>query len=41
MNSVLAESLMTKVQGAIGSVLPDTVTSEMSRKLNQPGSANK
>lgn len=40
-DSILAESLMTKVQGAIGSILPDTVTAEMNRKLNEPGSANK
>lgn len=40
-DAVLAESLMTKVSGAIASVLPDTVTAEMNRKLNEPGSAKK
>lgn len=40
-DSILAESLVTKIGGAIGSILPDTVTSEMNRKLNEPGSANK
>ncbi|MEH2069074.1 MAG: SDR family NAD(P)-dependent oxidoreductase [Nostoc sp.] len=40
-DSVLAESLKTKIQGAIGSVLPDTVTAELNRQLNEPGSANK
>lgn len=39
-DSVLAESLKTKVQGAISSILPDTVTAEQNRKLNEPGSAN-
>jgi uncharacterized protein len=38
-DAILAESLKTKVQGAISSVLPDTVTAEMNRKLNEPGSA--
>ena len=37
-DAILAESLMTKVQGAIGTILPDTMTSEMNRKLTQPGS---
>lgn len=40
-DAVLAESLLTQVSGAIASVLPDTVTSEMNRKLNEPGSAKK
>lgn len=40
-DSTLAESLVTKIGGAIGSILPDTVTSEVNRKLNEPGSANK
>lgn len=40
-DSVLAESLKTKIQGAVSQVLPDTVTAEMNRKLNEPGSANK
>ncbi len=30
-----------KNQGAISSILPDTVTAEINRKLNEPGSANK
>lgn len=37
-DGILAESLMTKVQGAVSKVLPDTVTAEMNRKLNEPGS---
>ncbi len=40
-DSVLAESLKTKIQGAVSQVLPDTVTAELNRKLNEPGSANK
>lgn len=40
-DAILAESLKTKVQGAISSILPDTVTAEMNRKLNEPGSADK
>lgn len=40
-DSTLASSLKTKVQGAIASILPDTVTAEMNRKLNEPGSADK
>ena len=40
-DSVLAESLKTKIQGTISSVLPDTVSAEQHRKLSEPGSANK
>lgn len=40
-DSVIAESLMTKIQGTISSVLPDTVTAELHSKLSEPGSANK
>lgn len=40
-DSVLAESLMTKIQGTISSILPDMVTAEQHRKLSEPGSANK
>lgn len=40
-DSILAESLVTKIGGAIGSILPDTITSEMNRKLSEPGSADK
>jgi uncharacterized protein len=40
-DSILAESLLTKISGAIGSILPDPVTAEMNRKINEPGSANK
>ncbi len=40
-DSILAESLKTKVQGAVSKVLPDTATAELNRKLNEPGSANK
>jgi len=39
-DSILAESLKTKVQGAVSKVLPDTATAELNRKLNEPGSAN-
>ncbi len=39
-DSTLAESLVTKIGGAIGSILPDTVTAEMNRKINEPKSAN-
>jgi short-subunit dehydrogenase len=38
-DSILAESLKTKIQGAIGSILPDTVTAEQNRKITEPGSA--
>jgi hypothetical protein len=38
-DAVLAESLKTKVQGVISNILPDTVTAEQNRKLNEPGSA--
>lgn len=38
-DAILAESLKTKVQGAMGSILPDTVTAELNRKLNEPRSA--
>lgn len=40
-DGVLAESLKTKVEGLVSKILPDTVTAEMNRKLNEPGSANK
>jgi uncharacterized protein len=38
-DSVLAESLLTKVAGAVSHVLPDTVSAEMQAKLTEPGSA--
>jgi len=37
---VVAGSIMTKMQGAMATVLPDTVTAEQHRKLAEPGSAN-
>lgn len=40
-DSILAESLKTKIQGTVSQFLPDTVTAEQNRKLNEPGSANK
>ncbi|MEH2250415.1 SDR family NAD(P)-dependent oxidoreductase [Nostoc sp.] len=40
-DSVLAESLKTKIQGTVSQFLPDPATAEQNRKLNQPGSANK
>lgn len=39
-DSVLAASLKTKIQGAVSQILPDTVTAELNRKLNEPGSVN-
>jgi uncharacterized protein len=39
-DSILAASLKTKVQGAIGSMLPDSVAAEQNRKQNEPGSAH-
>jgi len=40
-DSVVAGSLMTKIQGAVSKVLPETVKSEMHRQLAEPGSGNK
>jgi uncharacterized protein len=40
-DAILASSLKTKIQGAIGSILPETVSAEQNRKLNEPGSARK
>lgn len=40
-DAVIAGSLMTKVQGAVSKVLPDTVNAEQHRQLTEPGSANK
>lgn len=40
-DAVLAGSPMTKLQGNIGKVLPDTINSELHRHLTEPGSANK
>jgi uncharacterized protein len=39
-DSVIAGSLMTKVQGAVAKVLPDGVKTEMHRQLTEPGSSN-
>ncbi len=40
-DAVLAGSPMTKLQGNISKVLPDTINSELHRHLTEPGSANK
>ncbi|MDF5715532.1 MAG: SDR family NAD(P)-dependent oxidoreductase [Rhizonema sp. NSF051] len=40
-DSVLAESLKTKLGGVVSKILPDTVTAELNRMLNEPGSADK
>ena len=40
-DDVIAGSLMTKVQGAVSKVLPDTVNAELHRQLSEPGSADK
>lgn len=40
-DSVIAGSLMTKIQGTVSKVLPDTINAEQHRKLSEPGSANK
>ncbi len=40
-DGILAESLTTKVMGAVSKVLPDTAVAEMGRKLNEPGSGHK
>jgi hypothetical protein len=37
---IIAGSLMTKIQGNVSKVLPDTVTAEAHRQLSEPG-ANK
>ncbi|PSF36015.1 oxidoreductase [Aphanothece hegewaldii CCALA 016] len=37
-DSVIAGSLMTKIQGTISNILPDTVNAEQHRKLTEPGS---
>ncbi len=39
-DSVLAESLVTKVAGLVGKVLPDPIKAEMHRQVSQPGSAD-
>lgn len=39
-DGILAESWMTKVQGAVSKVLPDTMKAEVTGKLSEPGSAN-
>jgi uncharacterized protein len=39
-DSILAESLVTKVAGLVGKVLPDPLKAEMHRKISEPGSAN-
>lgn len=40
-DAVLAGSPMTKLQGNVSKVLPDTVNSELHRHLTEPGSADK
>lgn len=40
-DSVLAESLKTKLGGVVSKILPDTVTAELNRMLNEPGSGDK
>lgn len=40
-DDVIAGSLMTKLQGTVSKVLPETVNAEMHRKLSEPGSGNK
>lgn len=37
-DSVIAGSLMTKIQGAVANMLPDTANAELHRKLTEPGS---
>ena len=39
-DDVIAGSLMTKMQGAMAKVLPETLNAEQHRKLAEPGSAN-
>ena len=39
-DDTIAGSLMTKIQGAVSKVLPDTVNAELHRKLSEPGSGN-
>lgn len=40
-DDVIAGSLMTKIQGTVSKVLPDTINAEQHRKLSEPGSGNK
>lgn len=40
-DAVIAGSLMTKLQGAVSKVLPDTIAAEQHRQLTEPGSADK
>lgn len=37
-DSIIAGSLMTKIQGAVSKILPDTVNAEQHRQLAEPGS---
>lgn len=39
-DSVLAESLKTKVAGVVSKILPDPLKAEMHSKMSEPGSAN-
>ncbi|PSB54546.1 SDR family NAD(P)-dependent oxidoreductase [Chamaesiphon polymorphus] len=39
-DSVLAESLLTKVAGVVSKVLPDPLKAELHSKMSEPGSAN-
>ncbi len=40
-DSVLAESLLTKVAGTVSKLLPDPLKADMHRKMSEPGSAEK
>jgi uncharacterized protein len=37
---VIAHSLKSKIEGTLGSILPDTVSAELNRHLNKPGSGS-
>jgi short-subunit dehydrogenase len=39
-DEIIAGSLLTKVEGAVSQVLPETLKSEVHRQLTKPGSAN-
>ena len=40
-DSILAESLLTKVAGTVSKILPDSLKAELHRQMSEPGAANK
>ena len=40
-DSILAESILTKVAGTVSKILPDPLKAELHRQMSEPGAVNK